>query len=299
MPRLYGRVRSNNAISANASHDTFHDKELTGYLELVSVFVAPDLDAADKSSNLDKVEIMVEERQILYDFKINYYANMLPWADIHPVRRPMNRFLPDRYNDTRLFGVKINKGKDFRLRCFAGSTAVDDIYYVRPFGYLYTDDEVKEIFGLERLDDFETLPGGIGQHEYEPWTKYGTNESATKPGEWYDIEALTEKIYAGQTLTLRALGNKPHDNQAQIQIADQLNQIKGTEYPFNTDKEFNELPFGCAWQDSGPWYFPDTLVPQVTFSDGWMKVQVKDIGTATIPANGSLTWCKGMKILRR
>ena len=299
MPRLYGRVRSNDAISANAYHDTFYDRELTGYLELISAFVAPDLDPATKGSNLDKLEIQVEEKQIMYDMKINYYANMLPWPEIHPGKRPMNRFLPDRHNDIRLSGVKINKGKSFRLRCYAGATAVGDIYYVRPFGYLYTDDEVREIFGLERLDDFETLPGGIAQHEYEPWIKYGTNEAVTKAGEWYDIEALTEKVYAGQTLILRALGSKPHPNQSEVRVADQLNQIKGLEYPFTTQEAFNELPFGCAWQDSGPRYFPEDLVPQVTFSDGWMKVQVKDIGTATIPANGSLTWCKGMKILRR
>lgn len=282
MPKLYGRVESNNLISANASHLTWHDKELSGYLELLGIMVAPDLDPATRESHLDYMIIEVDDKQFLDRFKVNYYANMLPFAQVHPGRRPMNVFTPS---------VKINKGREFGLRFYADATGVDDVYYVRPVGLLYTEDEVKEIFGLDDPDKFETLEGGYGQTSPKvlPFNKYSTNDKATKAGEWYDLDDLSFIVRPHQELTIVAIGCVPHANQTKLQIAKGDKAIVNAVDPFTTTPDFNELPWGNAWQDAGPYVFPETVRP--VFRDEYLRVQI--MGPAVIPAGGALVWVKG------
>lgn len=282
--KLYGRVETNNSIAANATHDTYVDPELAGYLELLGVMVIPDYDPATGASNLEEMRILVDDRQILYDFKVNYYYNMLPFAQIHPGKRPMNRFEPS---------IKINKGRELILRFVAGPTAVSKPYYVRPVGILYDEDEVREKFGIDDPTDFETLEGGInqGREKVEPFIKFGTNKNATSVGEWYDVDDLSFRIYAHQELEIIAIGCVPHSNQDKVQIANIDRTIVAAERPWLTTTEVNELPWGNAWQDSGPYVLPEELRP--IFTDDYIRVQVKDNGTS-IPANGVKIWIKGI-----
>ncbi len=282
--KLYGEARSNDAIAANAYHDTFVDRELPGYLELWGVMVIPDYDHATGVSNLEACRILVDDRQILYDLKCNYYYNMCPWTQIHPGRRPLMKFEPT---------VKINKGRELILRMVAGPTPVSRTYWVRPVGVLYTDEEVRTKFGIDNPEDFEILPGGISQgpSREEPFLKFSTNAANTKPGEWYDLEDLSFRIYAHQELEIIAIGCVPHANQDKIQIANIDRMPVATERPFVTRPDLNELPWGNAWQDAGPYTFPEDLRP--LFTDDFVRIQVKDNGTS-IPAGGVKVWVKGI-----
>jgi len=284
MVRLYGEVKSNDSISANATHTTYRDT-LDGYLELIGIMVIPDYDPSDGSSNLDTMTVRVEDKECpnLFPFKVNYYANMLPFAQFHPGKRPLNVFTPS---------VKIAKDKKFELVFKAGSSAVSNRYYVRPVGYLYTDDEVREIFGIDP-DDWEYQPGGIAQTRENPFIKYGTNEEATSPREWLDIDNLSLKLYADQELELHAIGVKPADHSAELRIVDQFGNIRGLEKPFTIKKTLNELPFGCAWQDAGPYVFPEPVRRDLTFRDDRMSVQIRDDGTS-VSAGEVIVWVKGI-----
>jgi len=279
--RLYGRLESNDTIAANDSHITFRDEELAGYLELKGIMVIPDLDAANES-HLDFCRVLVDDRQILYDMKCNYYANMLPFVT-HPGKRPLALFVPS---------VKINKGRKFEIEFYADSTGVSTSYYVRPVGILYTDEEVVERFGIDDPTDFESLEGGInqGRSKVEPFFKYGTNESATTPGQWYEIEDLSFRIYAHQRLTITHIGVIPHANSYQLQIAD-IDRTLKHEYPFTITDDVNELPFGCAWQDQGPFEFPEDIRP--VFQDDYVRIQIRDDGTS-IPAGGVIVMVRGI-----
>jgi len=280
MPKLYGQTKANNAIPANQPHITFRDTELAGWLELLGIMVAPDYDPADASSNLDIMRILVADKQILFDFKVNYYANMLPWVGIHPSPNKVGMcvFSPS---------VKIQKGKKLEFQFYAGASAVDDPYYVRPVGYLYREDELPVAAA-----EWEAQPGGInqGREKIEPFVKFGYNESATTPGEWYDIDDLSFRIYAHQELTITHIGLKPHDNLKEASLADIDRTLLATEYPFGTNADFNELPFGNAWQDSGPYAFPEVLRPVI--SDDFIRVRIRDKGTA-VPANGVIVQVRG------
>jgi len=282
--KLYGRVETNSTIAANASHDTYIDRELPGYLELLGIMVIPDYDPSDGGSNLETARLLIDDKQQMFDFKVNYYYNMLPFSQVHPGKRPMNRFEPS---------LKINKGRELVIRFVAGATAVDMPYWVRPVGILYDEAEVRERFGLADPTDFETLEGGISQgpSKVEPFVKFATNASATKVGEFYDLEELSFRIYAHQELEVTAIGCVPHTNQDKVQLADIDRTIIAIERPFTTTSTMNELPWGNAWQDAGPYIFPGGMRP--IFKDDYIRVQVKDNGTS-IPANGVKLWLKGI-----
>ena len=292
MRKLYGETKTNAAgIAANLSHITFQDKELSGYVELFSILVIPDFVAG--ASHLDIMRMIVDDNQKMYDFKVNYDANMLPWGGsvalpyggLHPGRRPFCPFIPS---------VKINKGRKLELEFHVDATgiAAGVSYWVKPVGIIRTADEIREEFGIEP-EAWEAQEGGInqGRERVEPFIKYGTNDAATTPGEWYDIDDLAFRIYAHQELTILGIGCVPHANQKDIRIADIDRTILGAQYPFRTDVAVNEMPFGNAYQDGGPFAFPELVRPVV--SDDYLRTQVRDNGTA-IAINGALVQIRGI-----
>lgn len=289
MPKLYGETKTNTTIAANLSHLTFVDKELSGYVELFSVLVIADYLAG--ASHLDIMRMLVDDNQKMYDFKVNYDANMLPWGNnvampyggLHPGRRPFCPFLPT---------VKINKGRKLELEFHADATGVSVPYYVKPVGLIRTAEEIRSEFGIEP-EAWEAQEGGInqGRERVEPFIKFGVNDAGTTPGEWYDIDDLSFRIYAHQELTIMGIGTVPHANQKDIRIADIDRTILGAQYPFRTAVLVNELPFGNAYQDGGPFAFPELVRPVV--SDDFLRVQVRDNGTL-IAANGALVQIRGI-----
>lgn len=285
--KLYGRTRTNDTIAANAYHDTFHDAELDGYLELIGIMVAPDLDPAGLTSNLNTLQLLVSDTEIpgIFPFKVNYYNNELPFAGIHPGTRPMCRFEPS---------LKIAKGREVALRLNADAVGVSNPYWVRPVGFLYKEDEVAEKFGLRDTKDFEAIEGGIAQglDKVIPFIKSSTNKDATTAGEWYDLEDLTLKVLADEEIEITAVGCIAHTNQKELRFANRDKAIIGAEFPFATNANINELPWGCAWQDSGPYIFPESIRPR--YRDDQMRVEIRDNG-AVIPAKEALVYVRGTK----
>jgi len=290
MPKLYGETKTNDTIGANLSDLTFADRELSGYLELFSILVVPDYVAG--ASHLDIMRVLVDDNQKMYDFSVNYNRNMLPWGNnvampyggIHPGRRPFCPFLPT---------VKINKGRKVEFEFRADATGVSTSYYVKPVGILRTEEEIRSEFGLDDADLWEAQEGGInqGRERVEPFLKFGTNDDATSVHEWYGIDDLTFRIYSHQELTIMGIGVVPHANQKDMRIADIDRTILGAKYPFRTDALFNELPFGNAYQDNGPFAFPENVRPLI--SDDYLRVQIRDNGTQ-IPANGAMVQIRGI-----
>jgi len=289
MPKLYGETKTNNTIWANLSDLTFADRELSGYLELFSILVVPDYVAG--ASHLDIMRVIVDDNQKMYDFKVNYDANMLPWGNnvampyggIHPGRRPFCPFLPT---------VKLNKGRKLEFQFHADATGVSASYWVKPVGILRTADEIRDEFGIEP-EAWEAQEGGInqGRERVEPFIKFGTNDDATSLHEWYNIDDLSFRIYAHQELIIMGIGCVPHANQKDMRLADIDRTILGAKYPFRTDVNLNELPFGNAYQDNGPFAFPEIVRPVV--ADDYLRVQIRDNGTQ-IPANGALVQIRGI-----
>jgi len=289
MGKLYGETKTNNAIAANLSHLTFQDKELSGYLELFSILVIPDYLAG--ASHLEIMRILVDDTQKMFDLKVNYDANMLPWGGnvampyggIHPGRRPFCPFLPP---------GKINKGRKLELEFHADATGVTTAYYVKPVGILRTAEEIRDEFGIEP-ENWEAQEGGInqGRERVEPFIKYGVNDVATTPGEWYDIDDLSFRIYAHQELTILGIGCVPAATQKDMRIANIDRTILGAQYPLRTDVNLNELPWGNAYQDAGPFAFPELIRPIV--SDDFLRVQVRDNGTL-IAIGGALVQVRGI-----
>lgn len=293
MPKLYGETKKHDtALGPNLSDLTFVDRELAGYLELFSILVVPDYAAG--ASHLDYMRLLVDDSQKMYDFKVNYDANMLPWGNnvampyggIHPGRRPFCPFLPT---------VKINKGRKLELQFRADATgiAAGVAYYVKPVGILRTEEEIRSEFGLDDADLWEAQEGGInqGRERVEPFLKFGTNDKATTVHEWYDIDDLSFRIYSHQELTIMGVGTVPHANQKDMRLADIDRAILGAKYPFRTDVLLNELPFGNAYQDNGPFAFPENVRPIV--SDDYLRVQIRDNGTQ-IPIGGAMVQIRGI-----
>jgi len=291
MAKLYGRLESNDSITAYASHTTYYDREVPGYLELLSIMVQP-------TTNLDRCRILVDDRQILYDFLVRPDANMLPFGGISYTRTfattPEVTVLAGSFRPACLFvpSVKIAKGRELAIQFIAASANVTTAYYVRPVGILYTDDEVRDLFGIEPAE-WEAREGGIaqGRESVMPFVKYGVNENATRPGTWYDIEELSFRIYANQELEITHIGVVPHANLSNVQIADINRAIVATEQPFTCTTDLNELPFGNADQAAGPFEFPENIRPK--FRDDMIRVQIRDNGTS-IPANSVIVQVRGI-----
>jgi len=293
MPKLYGEVKSNNAISANAYHDTYEDRELYGWLEIYAIQVAPDFDPTDSSSHLDYLQLFIDkDTHGIYPMKCDYYNNMCPYFLISGFasRRDETLFLDPT--------VKVNKGRELVVRLFADSTGVDDTYYVRVFGLLYDEAEVRELFGLDDPDDFERrLEGGINQEDTSvmPLLRYGFNEEATQPGRPYDIEDLTIRIRADESLQLLAIGCRPHANQQQLLMVDHRTERIFFDKPLLTQglqvgAHLNEAPVGIAADMRPPFLFPPDHLP--TLEDTTLRVQILDRGVS-VPAGGSFVWLKG------
>jgi len=291
MPKLYGEVARNNTIASNASHDTIEDREVFGWLEIFAIEVAPDYNPTDSSSHLDRCQLYIDkDTHGIRPLKCDYYNNMAPFFQVSgfSARADVTLF----FDPT----IKVNKGRELILRFFADATGVTSYYFTRVYGLLYDEDEVRELFGLDDPDDFEKREGGITQEAevVMPFHAYGTNEAATQPGRPYDLEDLTVRIRADESLQLFSIGGRPHSNQQQLLMVDHRTQRVFFDKPLltqgiQTGAHLNEAPVGIAADMRPPFLFPVDYLP--TLEDTTLRVQVIDNGTS-IPAGGTFVWVK-------